>query len=168
MKKQKQIENIIERELKIKKRHKIKLILCLIYAIIIQVFFIALNVNYMSVASETFSTNVKISYTIFIFIAILMFEVAYKKRKKDLAITGIEFIVLALHVLLIGKSVEEANDNEKINILLTSYVWIIYYCLKALIVQTQENRRKLKQISDISEIVKEEKPVKKVAKKRKK
>ena len=98
---------------------------------------------------------------VFTLIAILLFEIAYKKRKNKFNIYGAELIILAAHTLLLTR-----NVNEK-TILYTSFMWPVYYSLKAIIIYTKENRRRFKQISDITEIVKEEKPTKKVAKKRK-
>ena len=141
----------------IEKGYKVNLLQSIIYAIIVLVYFILLNG--ISTA-QNFNLYVKISYILLIIISILMFEIAYKKGKKHLMISGIEMIILAIHTLLIERS--------QVAIMSTSYIWPTYYCLKAVIIYTQENRRKLKQISDIAEIVKDEKPSKKVAKKRKK
>ena len=148
-------------EIKMRKRNKIELIICLIYAILVELYFVILDKANRTVAVTTFSGYLKIAYMVFTFIAIIIFEIAYKKQKKNFAVSGIEFTFLALHTLLLTR-----NTNQ-INIINTSYIWIIYYSLKAIIIYTNENRRRLKQISDISEIVKEEKPTKKVAKKRK-
>ena len=163
-KKPKEKKEYTPEEKQIRKKCRIDLLVCLIYAVLIELFFVSLNANYMSVSVEKFNLYAKISYIVFVFIAILMFEIAYRKEKKNLIITGIEFIVLAIHTLLIERSITLFKEN---NILSTSYIWPIYYCLKAVLIQTKENRRRLKQISDISEIIKEEKPTKKVAKKRK-
>lgn len=153
-------KNLTIEEAKIRKKYKINLFICLIYAVLIQIYFISLNA--INTSMQNFDMYIKISYIVFILIAVLMFEVAYKKGKKNLAVNGIEFILLAMHLLLVGRKV------VKFNILSTSYIWPIYYCLKALLIHTNENKRKLKEILDITEIVKEEKPTKKVAKKRKK
>ena len=155
-------------EIQIRKKYKINLLMCLIYAVIIETYFVSLNLINTSMAIENFNIYVKISYILFILIAIVLFEIAYKKEKKNFAITGVEFVVIALHILLVGKSVTQSNGGKESYILYSSYIWPIYYCFKAMMIHTKENRRKLKQISDISEIVKEEKPTKKVAKKRKK
>ena len=153
-------EQISEEEYKIRKKYKISLLICLIAAILTQSYFIILNMNSML---ETISLYIKISYSVFVIIAILMFEEAYRRDEKSLAIHGIEFIILAIHILFLNK-----NTNQELNILQTSYIWPTYYCLKATIIYTKENRRRLRKISDIYDIVKEEKPAKKVAKKRKK
>lgn len=157
-----------EQEIKIRKKHKINIIICLVYAIIIEIYFTALNVVYESIPVEKFDIFIKISSIIFILVAILILEIAYKKQKKSLTIKGIEFVILATHILILEKAVAQVNENKQWYILMTSCIWPTYYCLKAVIIHTIENRRRLKQISDITDIVKEEKPTKKVAKKRKK
>jgi len=154
-------EKLTEEEIKTRRKSKMDILICLIYAALIQVYFIILDKTSKSVSITELSGIIKISYIIFIFIAVLMFEIAYKKEKKNFIVNGIEFIFLSIHTLLIGKNITLNN------ILVSSYIWPTYYCLKAIIVYTNENRRRLNQISDISQIVKEEKPAKKVAKKRK-
>lgn len=158
-------EKLTTEEIQMRKKYKMNLLACLIYAVIIEAYFIDSNAISTLTSMQSFNMYVKISYMLFILIAVVMFEIAYKNEKMNFAITGIEFILLAIHMLLVGKI---AKEDGKIYILSTSYIWPVYYCLKALIIYTKENKRRLKQISDIVEIVKEEKPTKKVAKKRKK
>lgn len=160
-------EELTTEEIQTRKKSKINILICLIQALLFIIYFGITNLVRTSIPINNFDIYIKISYIVFIIIAILMLEIAYKKEKKSFAIYGIEFILLAVHVLLIGHNITTINNTEKLNILKTSFIWIIYYCFKALFIYTIENRRRLKQISDISEIVKEEKPTKKVAKKRK-
>lgn len=159
--KNKRKEDITPEEMKIRKKYKINLLICLILAIVVEIYFIATNILSVARIRINFEMYLKISYMAFLIISILILEIAYKRKIKYLAIHGIELIFLATHLLTIERNI---LGEYIIN---TSYIWIIYYSLKALIIYTKENRRRLKQISDISEIVKEEKPVKKVAKKRK-
>ena len=67
----------------------------------IGIYFISLNFINMLSTPQTYELYTKISYTVFIFVAILIFEVAYKKDSGVTAIYGIEFMVLAIHILLI-------------------------------------------------------------------
>ena len=130
------------------------------YLLLVTLYFVCFNTQLLLIDSTLIIRYIDISSIVFLGISIIMFEIAYAKGKKHLMVSGIELILLAVHTLLIERS--------QVSIISTSYVWPIYYCLKAVIIYTQENRKKLKQISDIAEIVKEEKPTKKVAKKRKK
>lgn len=152
----------------LKEKCNIDIFLCILYSIIIGIYFISLNFINMLSTAEVYELYTKISYIVFILVAILIFEVAYKKDNGITAIYGIEFMLLAIHILLIERITTVFNFDTAQYIVTTSYIWPIYYCLKAIIIQTKENREKLKETSDIAEIVKEEKPSKKVAKKRKK
>ena len=152
----------------LKEECNIDIFLCIIYSIIIGIYFISLNFINMLSTPEIYELYTKISYTVFIIVAIIIFEVAYKKDNGITAIYGIEFMVLAIHILLIERTTKAFKFDQAQYIVTTSYIWPIYYCFKAIIIQTNKNRKKLKEASDISEIVKEEKPSKKVAKKRKK
>ena len=166
MKKNKHKKAIIfsEQEMQIRKKYKTNLVICLIYAIIIEAYFVSLHYISITMPNEKFNIYLKVIYMILIIISIVLLEIAYKKEKKSIMIVGIELIAISLHTLLTEKILKE---SDQLNILISSTIWPTYYCLKATIIYTIENRRRLKQISDISEIVKEEKPTKKVAKKRK-
>lgn len=152
----------------LKRKCNIDIFLSIAYAIIIAIYFITLNWINIVAPVETYELFTKISYTGFIATAIIIFEIAYKKDSGIASIYGIEFMVLAVHILLIKRITQAFNFNTAEFITATSYIWPIYYCFKAIIIYTRENVKRLKEVSDVSEIVKEEKPLKKVAKKRKK
>lgn len=167
-KKEKKLKNkkeLTSEEMQIIKKYKMNLLSCLICVIIFEIYLIVSNIAINSMLIQNFNTYINISYLMCILIAVIMFEISYKKDKINIAIMGIEFIILAINILLIGKFAKESGE---LYFLQTSYIWPAYYLLKALIIYTLENRRRLKQTIDIADIVKEEKPIKKVAKKRKK
>ena len=81
------------------------------------------------------------------------------------AISAIEVLVVAGHTLSIAHVVQ-SNKFEFANyILVSSYIFSIYYLLKAIFIYTKERREYLKSLSDIKDIVSNE-PVKKVATKK--
>ena len=152
----------------LKRTCNIDIFLSIIFSILIAIYFITLNFINITTPAEIYELFTKTSYTAFIITAIIIFEIAYKKDSGIASIYGIEFMILAIHILLIGRITQAFNLNTAEFITTTSYIWPIYYCLKAIIIYTRENAKKLKEVSDVAEIVKEEKPSKKVAKKRKK
>ena len=151
-----------------KRKSNRDIFLSIVFAILISIYFITLNWINITAPVKTYELFTKISYTGFILTAIIIFEIAYKKDSGTVSIYGIEFMVLATHILLIERIIQVLKFNVAEFIVTTSYIWSIYYCLKAIIIYTRENVKKLKEVSDVAEIVKEEKPTKKVAKKRKK
>lgn len=96
-----------------------------------------------------------------------MLEKAYKEDKGKTAITGIELMVLAMHSLSIMHIITFFKYDFEKYLIVSGIVFGIYYLLKGIVLYTIEKKYALKQLSDISEIVKEE-PIKKEATKRKK
>ena len=97
----------------------------------------------------------------------LFLEKSYKKDDGSLAITGIEFLFLSLHSLSIMHVITLFKYDFRFYLLTSSYLFSIYYVLKAIILYTKERKEYLNSLSDISEIVKKEEPIKREAKKRK-
>ena len=85
-----------------------------------------------------------------------------------MAITAIELLALSMHSLSIMHITTLLKYDFKTYMGISSLVVVVYYLLKGIISYTKERREYLKGLSDISEIVKEEEPVKKEAKKRNK
>ena len=56
--------------------------------------------------------------------------------------------------------------NFRFYVLTFSYIFSTYYVLKCIIIYTKERRKYLESLSDISDLVKEDKPIVKEAKKR--
>lgn len=139
----------------------------MVYAVITMAFFISLNIVYINCETKIFETYIKVSYMLYIVLAIFIYEVAYKKDSGKLAIYGIEYTVIAIYILLIQRIVSIFEFDMLAFIVTSSYIFPIYYTIKSILIDTRERRDKLEQLSDIKEIIKEEKPRKKLAKKRK-
>lgn len=138
----------------------------MLHAVIIIAYFVILNIINYNCTENIFKNYIKISYMIFLVISIITIEIAYKKSNKKLAIYGIEYIVIATYILLIETITTSLDLNINKYIVFSSYIFPIYYTFKSIIIETRYTTKELKQLSDIKEIVKEEKPTKKVAKKR--
>ena len=147
----------------------------LLKAIGIMCYFIILNFAYTRMNTDRLINDIEVFSGIFLVIGLvmlrsarlLMLEIAYKKDSGKSAISGIELLVLSMHSLSINHIITFYKYDFRFYLLVSSYVFAIYYVLKSVIIYTKEKREYLKSLSDISEIVKEE-PVKKEAKKRRK
>ena len=138
----------------------------LMKAIGIMGYFIVLNFAYTRMNLERLTNDIEVFSGIFLVLGLVMLERAYKKEDGKLAISGIELLVLSMHSLSINHVIAFYQYDFRFYLLTSSYVFAIYYVLKSIIIYTKEKRQYLKNLSDISEIVKEE-PIKKEAKKRK-
>ncbi len=145
-----------------------KLFKNIVVAILITIYFIFLNLGKMNIEYNIFLTDIKVFALIILGIAIIIFENAYKENSDELALFGVEILVLACHTLSIIHVVTIFNFEFKYYILTSSYVFAIYYVLKDIIIYTIEKRKYLQSLSDIQDIVKKEKPSKKEAKKKSK
>lgn len=153
---------------KVKKPNfKRDILINMIYAVMMISYFIALNLVYLNCETNIFQIYIKISYMLFLIIGLITIELSYKKQNYKTAIHGVEYIILAIYILLIERITTAFGFNMKVYIGMSSYIFAIYYTFKSILIDTNERRKKLKQLSDIKDIVKEEKPSKKVAKKRK-
>ena len=132
-------------------------------AIIVVLYFFVLNLAYENINSEYLEIGIKIFTMIFLFIAIYIFEKAYKKDDEKLALQGIEILVLATYTLTTEHITTKFNFNFKSYSLVASYIFAIYFVLKSIIVYTKGRKELAEDLSDIREIVKKDEPVKKEA-----
>lgn len=150
----------------VKEKYLKEIYLNVLKAIITTLFFFILNLAYENVSSEHLSLGIEILTMIFLFIAIYIFEKAYKKDDGNLAIQGIEILILATYTLTSRHITNKFNFEFKAYSAIASYIFAIYFVLKGIIVYTKGRREEAEELSDIREIVKKEEPLKKEATKR--
>ena len=135
-------------------------------AIGIILYFMILNLAYNSIKQERLMEDLKIFAGAYLVIGIVMMERAYKKDSFKTAISSIELIFLSFHTLSIMHIITFFKYDFRFYLLTSSYIISIYYILKSVVIYTKERKEYLKSLSDISEIVKKDEPIKKEAKKR--
>jgi len=136
-------------------------------AIGVMCYFMILNYAYTRMNIERLTGDIEVFSGTFLVLGILALEEAYKKDSGQIAVTAIELIVLSIHSLSIMHITTLFKYDFRVYLLTSSYIIAIYYVLKAIIIYTKERKSYLKGLSDIPEIVKEEEPVKKEARKSK-
>lgn len=152
----KKLEEIKEKE-KLPKQEKDKISNMIlnnsIHAICIFVIILALIIM-PKVMKTNIAINIYRITSIFMLIfSFTLFEKAYKNKNKKLKIEGIEILVLAIIILFAPYSfIKKPNKVLK----LSGVYYVIYYFIKSCIMYYNEKKEYLKQISDISEIVKKE------------
>lgn len=140
----------------------------LVCAIGVMTYFIILNFAYTKMDLQRLVQDIEVFAGIFLAFGLWKLEQAYKADKGEYAINGIELIVLSMHSLSIMNVITLYKYDFRLYLLTSSYIIAIYYVFKSIVIYTKDRREYLKGLSDISEIVKEEEPVKKEATKRKK
>ena len=156
LKKQEELE-IIEEEIKEQtkipkeKMNKIylKVFNNIMFAIIILIYFILINMGYNSIMPNVFVTDLKVFSITCIAITICVFEYAYKKDSGKYAINGIEVLMLSICTLL---SIQiYAIYNKKFISAVTSFalLFAVYYVGKSIVIYVKEKRKLKKEIKNI-------------------
>ena len=135
-------------------------------SIIIVLYFLVLNLACEKVSAIYLERGIQIFTMIFLFIAIYIFEKAYKKDDDNLAIQGIEILILSAYTLTSRHITNKFNFEFKTYSLVASYIFAIYFILKCIIIYTKGRKEVAENYSDVREIVKKEEPVKKEATKK--
>jgi len=137
----------------------------IINLILVVIYFITFNTQANLLDSSVLTNLIDISSMIFLLIAIVLFEIGYRKDKAKIFIYGIEFLALAIFTLLIKHMPKVLGYTMKEYTEIGIYAFIAYYILKSGIQYTITKQNQLKSLSDIKEIVKEE-PTKKTTKRK--
>ena len=166
MKKEKTKKNKIPKE--ISQEILKKIFYNLLRAIGVMIYFVILNLAYVNIKQEKLVGDIEVFAGAFLVAGIYMMEKAYKRDSGEKAITAIELLVLALHSLSIMHIITFYKYDFRFYLLTSSYVFSIYYVFKSIVMYTKGRKEYLNSLSDISEIVKKEEPIKKEAKKRNK
>ena len=137
-----------EKKLKINK----KIFQNIMLAIGIVIYFIFINLGFINLEQSKFIKDLQVFSIITIGITIIIFETAYKKDSGELAIYGIEFLILSICTLLtifIG-----INYNNKLSYIINiiAILFAIYYVGKSIIIYIKLRKKALKRVSDINKI----------------
>lgn len=143
-----------------------KLFINIILAVGIIAYFTILNYIYSEINQKSILNIVEICSCLLLIVGLVLLEISYKKDNGTTTIIGIEFLVLAFHSLSIKYVITRYDYQFQFYLLTSSYIFAIYYILKAIVVYTKARKEYLKTLSDIPEIVKKDEPIKKEAKKR--
>ena len=152
----------------VSEKHMKKIYLNILKAILVVIYFLTLNLVSEKISALYLERGIEICTMIFLFLAIFIFELAYKKDDDDLVVQGIEVLVLSAYTLTSQYITKRFNFNFKIYFLASSYIIAIYFIVKCIWYYTKGRKEIADDLSDIKEIVKEKEPVKKEATKKKK
>lgn len=139
-----------------------------VLAIFIMLYVIFLNLGFVNIERSVYITDLKVFSASLLILAIILFEKAYTKENSILGIHGIESLVLGfITMFLIYDAIKYPSSYIFIS-LSYAYLFAAYYIIKATIIAVKMKKEYRDKLSDMKEIVKKIKPVKKEAFKRKK
>ena len=134
-----------------------------IVAAIIFIFFLGIYMAFSILQDGMFSRIWQVVTMALLVVAIIVFEVAYKKDSGIIAISGIELFVLSCYTLTLEYIKTRFGLDVKIYNTLFCSIYVVYYVLKDFIMYTSGRKQVLNSLSDIADIVKEDSPKKKKA-----
>lgn len=134
----------------------------IVVAAVIVTYFIFIVLGSIGSVKNVRVIDLNIFSMIFLGIAIVLFEVAYRKDQGNIAIYGIESLVVAIFTLFLPYIIFELDETHKKYYLLASIYIAAYYILKSIYIATRTRVEYMNSISDVKEIVKKEKPKRRV------
>ncbi len=129
----------------------------IIVATVIVTYFIFIVLGSIGSIKNVRVIDLNIFSMIFLGIAIVLFEIAYRRDQGNIAIYGIESLVVAIFTLFLPYIIFELDETHKKYYLLASIYIAAYYILKSIYIATRTRVKYMNSISDVKEIVKKEK-----------
>lgn len=139
----------------------------LTYTLITILYFIFFSTQYTKLEANILIKYINASSMLFLGISIIMMEIAYRKNNELTFFNGLEFLAMAIFILLTQHMSKVLNCSIQVYTLAGANFLAVYYILKSAILYTKDQQNKLKDLSDIKDIVKDE-PIKKATKRKNK
>lgn len=168
MKKEDEIIDKIEKQIQKKKKlpkdveDKINKIIFekLIISIAIMFFIILLIFGFYNIERDVYLKDIKIFSITLCIISILFFEYSYKKESVKICVMGIENLILALVTLFCTYICILDEKKYIVYLALVSYIFTIYNLIKCVKIYKKMKKDYIKSLSDITDIVKRQEPIK--------
>lgn len=160
------IEKAIEQKKKMpkdmKKQVLRKMLIGYAVAAAMVTFIIGIRITSLQLEQNTFEWVSKGITFAALTLAIVLFEISYRKSKEKvegtLSIYGIETLILAIFTLFIPHFFVELDGNKANSILAAAlFVVVYYYVMKSIILYVLQAKRYRKSLSDIKEITSKKK-----------
>lgn len=126
----------------------------ILYAMVILLYFILINIGSTSIRQDIFITDLKVFSITSIIVTICVFEYAYKKESGKYTIHGIELLILSICTLLSIRIYTIYNRKFISAIASIALLFAIYYVGKSIIIYVKEKKKAKKTTNDIFKISK--------------
>lgn len=124
----------------------------IIVAIIVMVYLIFLSLGAMNIQAEIYTTDLKVFSMCVLLLAIAIFEKAYKKDDGQIAVFGIEMMILSIiTVALIYVYLMFSSQRYAYIVASISHIFAIYYLVKCIIIYVRKRKKYF--VDDMKEII---------------
>lgn len=125
-------------------------------AILIFVYFLFLDLGYIKVGEDIFENDLHTFAGILVISAVLLFENAYKKDSNEIAIHGVEVLVLAVLTLFMPYIYFYRGISYKFLYSISPIYIAAYFSVKSFIIYNIEVKKYRDSLSDVKEILNDE------------
>lgn len=161
MEKEKLMQQEIEEKRKLTKEIKNKIDDKVFYnfwlAVFVMVYMFLVNLSYIKLDITTFKIFIKAYNIALTIIMIIFFEISYRRDNFKYALTGIELLILNILNIYIPYVYYNKNEIIRKLIMLVPIYYGTYYSVKSFIIYKKEQIKHESNLSDIKEIVKDDK-----------
>ena len=126
----------------------------ILIADIIVAFLYLISLGSLNIESSVFITDLKVFSIGLIIFTVILFEISFKKENGNLAIHGIECLVISIFVLFSNYIYIMHIKEFHIYVAIFAYTFAIYYVAKSIIVHKKMKKQYQMAQSDINEIIK--------------
>ena len=152
------LDEQIKKSKKIPEEYKKKMNKCLMLNIItllvMVLYLVSINILSLYLDTDIYLRYLKILSIVFAMIALIYFELSYKKDNEGLFLYGIEILVIGLVTLFANYAYYLFFDRYNRILIGITIIVVVYYIIKILITRKNMEKRYYKEQNDIKEIVK--------------
>lgn len=113
----------------------------ILVAACIIIYFIFLNLGQMNIQGEVYITDLKVFSMCILLLAIALIEKAYKKDDGEIAVYGIEMIVLSLVTVALIYVNLMLSTRYVFIVTSISYIFAIYYLIKSIVIYFRKRKK---------------------------
>lgn len=126
----------------------------ILIADIIMAFLYFVSLGSLNIESQIFIVDLKVFSIAFVVLAIILFEISYKKENGNICIHGIETLVLAIFTMLCISIYTIYLKEFHLYVATFSFLCGIYYVGKSIVIQQKMKKKYFASLNDIDEIIK--------------
>lgn len=126
----------------------------ILIADVLMAFLYFISLGSLNIETPIFLTDLKVFSIALIVFTIILFEVSYQKENGNLAIHGIECLVISIFILFSSYIYTMYMKKFHMYVAIFAFVCAIYYVGKSIILYKKMKKQYISSLSDIDEIIK--------------
>ena len=139
----------------VKEKINTKIFKNLIAAVVVMAYLLLINFTYHK--SSNFEELVKYYSCVISIVSVVFFEIAYNKKNVFYCIIGIELLSCGILSIYIPYIYLHTNTKFRTVVMMLPAILVVYYFIKALIISKKEKIEYKESLSDIKDILKDDK-----------